>query len=251
MTTPPSPEHETTVREPDQLASGTVRLLLLLGLIGVAAFLYANYGHLLSIDSLAAREAELRRFQVDNPILVYAAAFLFYVAVTGLSLPGATVLSLSFAWYFGFWRCLVLVSFASTTGATVAFLLSRFLFRDAIQRKFGARLTSFNQALASDGAFYLFTLRLIPSVPFFLINVVMGLTPLSVSTYWWVSQIGMLPGTIVYVFAGSQLPDLQTLADEGAQGILTPPLIIAFVILGIFPLVVKRVMHRVRPSTSA
>jgi uncharacterized membrane protein YdjX (TVP38/TMEM64 family) len=153
-------------------------------------------------------------------------------------------LTLLFGWYFGFWRGLVLVSFASTAGATVAFFLSRYFFRDTIQKRFGDRLTAFNKALEREGAFYLFTLRLIPAIPFFVINVVMGLTPIRPRTYWWVSQVGMLPGTAVFVYAGSTVPNLTTLAEKGVGGILSPQLIVAFVLLGIFPLIVKKVMQR-------
>lgn len=228
-----------------------VRSLIVVALVVGTVWLYRNYSHWFSLEFLASKEAELRQFRIDNPYLVYGIAFLIYVVVTGLSLPGAAVLSLTYAWYFGFWRALVLVSFASTAGATVAFLLSRFLFREVIQRKFGDRLRKFNEALEQDGAFYLFTLRLIPSVPFFLINVVMGLTPVRTVTYWWVSQVGMLPGTVVYVFAGSQFPDLKTLADRGIQGIFTPPLLIAFALLGVFPLAVKWVVARLRSEGNA
>ena len=136
------------------------------------------------------------------------------------------------------------VGIAPTTGATLASLLGRCLFRDASLRKLGDRLRGFSEALERDGPFYLFTLRLIPVVPFFVINVVMGLTPIRIRTFWWVSQLGMLAGTSVYVYAGASVPDLQTLAERGAGGILTPRLVAAFVLLGLFPLAVKFLMRR-------
>ncbi|MFC1758980.1 TVP38/TMEM64 family protein [Planctomycetota bacterium] len=220
-------------------------------MVGAAVFFaYQKFGDALTLKSLASKEVELRQYQVDNPVLVYGVAFLIYVVVTGLSLPGAAVLTLVFGWYFGFARGLILVSFSSTAGATVAFLLSRYLLRDAIQGRFGDKLASFNESLRREGAFYLFTLRLIPAVPFFVINVVMGLTPLKTSTFWWVSQFGMLPATAVFIYAGSQFPDLKTLADKGAGGVLTPQLIAAFVALGLFPLAVKKIMAKLRPSTT-
>ena len=194
----------------------------------------------LSFDALIARQATLQRMLLEQPALVLGAAFVLYVVVTGLSLPGAAVLSLAYGWLFGFWRGLVLVSFASTTGATVAFLMSRFLFRDAIRSRFGERLTAFNEALAREGAFYLFTLRLIPQVPFFVVNLLMGLTPLRTTTFWWVSQLGMLPGTCVYVYAGSSVSSLERLRDEGVSGLVTWQLLVAFALLGLFPLLVKR-----------
>ena len=219
--------------------------LILLGLlITTIVLVYLPNRKSLTWDNLASKEAALRELQDDHPVLVYGAAFAIYVAVTGLSLPGATGMSLLVAWYFGFWPALVLISFASTTGAAGAFMLSRYLFRDWLTEHFGKRLKTFNQALEREGAFYLFTLRLIPVVPFFVINLVMGLTPIRVRTFWWVSQIGMLAGTVVYVYAGSTLPGL---ADP-SQPILSRRLIVAFAILGIFPLVVKKLMERLRPG---
>lgn len=226
------------------------KLLVFAAVVIAIAVGYTQFGDALSLDSLARREADLRQAQQDFPILIFGIAFLIYVAVTGLSLPGAAGLTLLFGWYFGFWRGVVLVSFASTTGATLAFFLSRYLFRDTIQNRFGDRLATFNKSLEREGAFYLFTLRLIPAVPFFVINVVMGLTPIRPRSYWWVSQVGMLPGTAVYVYAGSSVPDLTTLAEKGVGGILSPQLIIAFVLLGIFPLIVKKLMQRFRPASA-
>jgi uncharacterized membrane protein YdjX (TVP38/TMEM64 family) len=249
-----SDNHQPDVNEPPAKSSIAVaiKIVVLLAVGSAIFFAYKNYGDVLTLESLASKETELRQYQSDNPVLVYGIAFLVYVAVTGLSLPGAAVLTLVIGWYFGFVRGLILVSFASTAGATVAFLLSRYLLRDTIQNKFGNKLTSFNESLKREGAFYLFTLRLIPAVPFFVINVVMGLTPVKTSTYWWVSQLGMLPGTAVYVYAGSQFPDLKTQAEKGAGGILTPQLIAAFVLLGLFPLVVKKLMAKFKPvATSA
>lgn len=176
--------------------------------------LYSSFGDRLSLDYLADREATLRQFQTDHPFLVYGAAFLIYVVVTGLSLPGAAAMTLIVGWYFGLVRGIILVSFASTLGATLAFLLSRFILRESIQTRFGDRLDSFNQALEREGAFYLFTLRLIPAVPFFVINVVMGLTRIRTWTFWWVSQLGMLAGTAVFIYAGSTIPGLAQLADS-------------------------------------
>lgn len=219
------------------------KLFVLVLLVVGGSLAYWQFGDSLSLESLAAREVQLREYQVANPWIVYGLAFLGYVTVTGLSLPGATALSLVFAWYFGFTNALVLVSFASTSGATLAFLLSRYLLGSSIQDKFGDRLASFNSALDREGAFYLFTLRLIPAVPFFVINAVMGLTKLKTWTFWWVSQVGMFPGTVVYVYAGSRVPNLQALADQGINAVFTPQqmaqIIGAFVLLGLFPLIVR------------
>lgn len=222
-----------------------LRRLLVLGLLGaVFAVAYTQFGEYLSLAKLAEHEAAFREFQRSHPVLVYGAAFGIYVAITALSLPGALAMTLLTGWLFGFWRAVLLVSFASTTGATLAFLLSRYLFRETIQRKFGDRLQRFNQALQREGAFYLFTLRLIPAVPFFVINVVMSLTPMRTWTFWWVSQVGMLPGTAVYVYAGANVPTLQELARRGVGSILSTELMIAFILLGLFPLVTKKLLGR-------
>ena len=223
-----------------------VKIALFVVVAAVIGVAYTQFGDALSLSSLAKQEAQLREVQQQHPVLVYGAAFLAYVVVTGLSLPGAAVLTLVFGWYFGFRDGLFLVSFASTAGATLAFLLSRFLFRDAIQSKFGKRLDSFNESLQREGPFFLFTLRLIPAVPFFVINAVMGLTPIKTRTFWWVSQVGMLAGTAVYVYAGSSVPNLQALADDGINAVFNPTqmaqIIGAFVLLGLFPLAVRYAM---------
>ena len=226
------------------------KLAVLSGAIAVFAACYWLFGDYLSLDRLAAHEAEFRTFQEHRPVLIYGLAFVVYVAVAGLSLPGAAAMTLVMGWLFGFWRGVILVSFASTTGASVAFLLSRYLMRDALQRRFGGRFHKFNEALEKEGAFYLFTLRLIPTVPFFVINVVMGLTPLRLRTFWWVSQIGMLPGTAIYVFVGSRVPSLQDLAKVGVGGILATDVIVSFILLGIFPLAIKRLIGWLRPSSA-
>ena len=231
------------------------KLVILAVVVGVIGFAYTQFGAALSLESLSQQESQLRAFQQQHPFLVYGVAFLIYVVATGLSLPGAAVLTLVYGWYFGALRGLLLVSFASTAGATVAFLLSRFLFRDSIQRRFGARLSSFNEALEREGPFFLFTLRLIPAVPFFVINAVMGLTPIKTSTFWWVSQLGMLAGTIIYIYAGSSVPDLQTLADNGINAVFTTTqmtqIVIAFALLGVFPLIVRYAMRFFTRSESA
>ena len=188
-----------------KIALGLLAVALLTGLVLAYFFL--------SIDFLASQEIKLRQAYVEAPALVLAGAFLVYVIATGLSLPGAAIMTLVIGWFFGFWRALLVVSFASTAGATLAFLFSRYFLRDSIQNRFGEPLKKFNEALDREGAFYLFTLRLIPAVPFFVINVVMGLTKIRTWTYWWVSQVGMLAGTCVYVYAGTTIPSLNQIAD--------------------------------------
>ena len=179
----------------------------------------------------------------NDPLLTAATFFTVYVAVTGLSLPGAAVLTVVSGAIFGLVPGLLIASFASTLGATLAFLFSRTLLRDWVEQKFSSYLDSINKGVKKDGAFYLATLRLIPAVPFFVINLVMGLTSMRVLTFSWVSQLGMLPGTAVYVNAGVQLGLVEELS---LKGILTPPLIASFVLLGIFPWGARLAMEWVR-----
>jgi len=239
------------IKPPLKKSNPAIKLIVLAVVVAAAVVGYLKFGDALSLDYLASKEGSLREFKASNPLLVVGVAFAIYVIATGLSLPGAAVLTLVFGWFFGFGQGVLLVSFASTAGATLAFLFSRFLLRDSIESKFGDKLKGFNAALAREGAFYLFTLRLIPVVPFFVINLVMGLTPVRATTFWWVSQLGMLPGTAVFVYAGAQFPSLQTLAEKGAGGILTPQLIIAFIILGLFPIVVKKLMAKFKKKQIA
>jgi uncharacterized membrane protein YdjX (TVP38/TMEM64 family) len=229
---------------------GTRRKLIgLMLVLLVGGGLYYFYRDTLTLDNLVQRETQLYQLKRDQPLLIYGGAVLLYVVVTGLSLPGAAFMSLLYGKFFGLVEGMILVSFASTAGATTAFLLSRYFLRDTIQAKFGKRLIRFNAALKREGAFYLFTLRLIPYVPFFAINVVMGLTPIRVWTFWWVSQIGMLAGTFVYIYAGDSLPSLQAIVEGGAAGVLTWKLFLSFLILGFFPLIAKRVMGKLRPKS--
>ncbi len=218
-------------------------------LVALIAFFYRDA---LSLQTLAAREAELRAMQSEHPIGVYAVALMVYLVVPGLSLPGAAALTLAYGWFFGWLPAVLLVSFASTGGATLAFLSSRYFLRPTVESLYAESLQTFRRRLQDEGPFYLFTLRLIPAVPFFVINLVMGLTPISVRTYWWVSQLGMLPGTAVYVFAGSQVPDLSQLAEKGAEAVFEPRQLVqfavAFTLLGFFPLIVRRAMSRWLPA---
>ena len=213
------------------------RLLLLLALAGlVAAFFALDLGRHLSLDAIKAHQTALAGLYQDRPSLVIAAFFTAYVAITALSLPGAAILTLAAGAVFGLVTGTVLASFASTIGATLAFLSSRYLLRDAIQRRFGARLADVDAGIARDGPFYLFTLRLVPLIPFFVVNLVMGLTAMRATTFYLVSQAGMLAGTVVYVNAGTQLSRIDSL-----RGILSPGLVASFALLGLFPLVARRV----------
>jgi len=216
-------------------------LLLLLLALAIGAFVALDLGRYLSFDQLKASQASFAQLQAEQPFTVAVVYFLVYVLATALSIPGAVVITLAGGAIFGLWQGLLIVSFASTVGATLAFLASRFLLRDWVEARFGQRLTDINAGVNREGGFYLFTLRLIPVVPFFLINLLMGLTRMKVWTYYWVSQIGMLAGTAVYVNAGTQLAQL-----ESVQGILSPALVGSFVLLGIFPLIARRIVAAVQ-----
>ena len=203
----------------------------------VASYFVFDLGQFLSLDYLKAQRGAFQSLAAEQPVLVLGGFFVLYVAVTALSLPGAAIMTLAAGALFGFWVALLLVSFASSMGATLAFLAARFLFKDAVQERFGERLKKINAGVEKDGAFYLFTLRLIPAFPFFVINLVMALTPLKTWTFYWVSQVGMLAGTAVYVNAGTQLGELERLS-----GLLSPGLLGAFVLLGLFPWLAKAVL---------
>ena len=217
--------------------------LLVLALIGLAitSFVVLDLGRYLSLDALRQSQASLASAYTENPWSLRAGFFAVYVAVASLSLPGAAILTLAGGGVFGLGWGLLLVSFASSVGATVSFLAARFVLRDAVQARFGNRLTEINQGIARDGALYLFSLRLIPVVPFFVINLLMGLTTLRTRTFYWVSQLGMLAGTAVYVNAGTRLAELQSLKD-----VASPEVLGAFVLLGLFPLIAKALMNLVQ-----
>lgn len=218
---------------------------LILGLILLATiiFLGVNFGQYLTLENAKAQQQALNSFIDQNFVFAAATYFFAYIAITAFSIPGAAVVTLLGAALFGFWTSLLLVSFASTIGATIAFLSSRYLLREWVQSKFGNKLNAINQGVEKDGAFYLFSLRLIPVFPFFLINLLMGLTPMSVARFYLTSQIGMLPGTAVYLNAGTQLATIDSLS-----GIVSPTVLASFALLGLFPIIAKWVMNRVRPA---
>jgi len=219
-----------------------IKKLLLATLIAIVLILllFFDVHHYLTLEYLKSSKDKLNVYYQDNPLLVLGTYFVIYLASTAFSLPGAAVLSLAGGALFGLTAGTLVVSFASTIGATLAMLIARVLLRDWVKNRFASQMTTIN----SEGAFYLFTLRLLPAVPFFVINLVMGLTPLRTVTFFWVSQLGMLPATLVYVNAGSELGKIQSIDD-----ILSPQLIISFVLLGIFPLLVKKILTAIQTKT--
>ena len=213
-----------------------------IGLIGVVAaiivfFFYFDLGQYLTLEYIKNQQQQIDQFYTENSVLAIAGFFLIYIVVTAASLPGAAILTLAAGAIFGLFTGLIIVSFASSIGASLAFLVSRYLFQGSIQKKFGNSLKSINDGVAKDGAFYLFALRLVPAFPFFVINLVMGLTPIKLKTFYWVSQVGMLAGTIVYVNAGTQLAQI-----DSPAGILSPGLILSFVLLAMLPFIGKKIV---------
>jgi len=225
------------------MSQGTASKVGLLAFLvaAIAAFFIFDLGAYLTLDSLKARQSDLATLLDNRPLVIIGGFFLIYVAATALSLPGAAILTLAAGAIFGLWLGTLIVSFASAIGASLAFLSSRTILRDWVKARFGKRVEAIDRGIAKDGVFYLLTLRLIPAFPFFLINLAMGLTRMRLATFYVVSQIGMLPGTIVYVNAGTQLAAIDSTGD-----ILSPALIGSFVLLGLFPLIAKWVIGLIK-----
>ena len=216
-------------------------ILLIIVLLAIGGFFYFDAGQYLSLDFFNSQKQAISEYQQAQPLFVALVYFVIYVAVTAFSLPGAAVMTLVGGALFGLGWGLLIVSFASTIGASLAFLIARGLLRDWVQQRFASHLTAINQGVEKEGEFYLFTLRLVPVFPFFVINLAMALTPIRLWPFYWVSQIGMLAGTAVYVNAGTQLAQLDSLS-----GILSPALLGSFVLLGLFPWIAKLIVAVVK-----
>ncbi|MBQ0796143.1 FAD-dependent oxidoreductase [Zhongshania sp.] len=201
----------------------------------VVAFFGFGFDHYLSLDGVKQLQIDLATWRTERPVILAVILFFSYIVITALSLPGAAVMTLLVGGIFGLAWGVLIASFASSIGATLAFIMTRYVLRDSVQSRFSSRLKAINDGVARDGSFYLFSLRLVPVFPFFLINMLMALTPIKLRQFYWVSQLGMLPGTLVYVNAGSQLSELSSLS-----GILSPSLLFSFVLLGVFPLLAKK-----------
>ncbi len=218
------------------------RLLVVAAVIVIIVlFNRYNLGQYLTLDYIKENQARFNELYSENQFLYLGLFFLAYVVVTAFSLPGAAIMTLLAGALFGLVIGTVMVSFASSMGASIAFLISRFLFKDFFQKKFNNFFEKINAGVEKEGKFYLFTLRLIPAFPFFVINVVMGLTKIDLKSFYWVSQLGMLLGTIIYVNAGSSLANINSLGD-----ILSFEIIISFVLIGIFPILAKKVIERIK-----
>ena len=207
------------------------KLIIFLLIFLISIFFVFDLNSYLSFQSLKSSLGQFETWRIDSPVLTGLIFFLLYITVTSLSLPGAAAMTLASGALFGLLWGTIIVSFASSIGATFSFLVSRYLFRDSIQARFGDRLDIINNGILKDGNFYLFTLRLVPIFPFFIVNLLMGLTPIRTINYYWVSQVGMLAGTLVFVNAGTHLAKI-----SGLESIISPGLLISFTLLGVFPL---------------
>lgn len=214
------------------------KIVIVVAVLAVIVIFFAlDFGKYFSLEYIKASQSRFEELYKANRELVIAGYMGIYIIMAALSLPGAAVMTLLGGALFGRLVGTVAVSFASTIGATLACFVARFLLRDWVQNKVGNKLRAINEGIENEGALYLFTMRLIPAFPFWLINLAMGLTKLPLLTFYWISQIGMLPGTFVYVNAGTELAKIDSL-----KGILSPTLIISFVILGLFPITIKKLM---------
>ena len=209
--------------------------LLAVLVLTVGAFFALGLSRYLSLEFIKSQQGQLEAWRAANPLVAALTFFGIYIATTALSLPGATILTLTAGAIFGLGWGSLIVSFAASIGATLAFLISRMVLRDWVQARFGERLAAINDGVRKDGAFYLFTLRVVPLFPFFLVNLAMGLTSIRALTFYGVSQLGMLPGTLVYVNAGTQLARIDKLADVASPGVLA-----SLALLGHFPLIAKK-----------
>lgn len=228
--------HETNPQSKGKLISKIVVIAVLV--LMVALFFVFDLGRYFTLDYMKHSQARFAEYYAEHQIAVIAVYMLIYIVMAALSLPGAAIMTLAGGALFGLVIGTIAVSFASTIGATLACFVARFILRDWVQSKVGEKLKSINDGVEKEGAFYLFTMRLIPAFPFWLVNLAMGSTKIRLFTFYWVSQIGMLAGTIVYVNAGKELGKLDSLS-----GILSPSLILSFVLLGLFPITVKKLME--------
>ena len=220
------------------------KLILALVIVALfAAFFIFDLQQYANLEYLQSQKASLEGLNTEHPLLLALGYFFLYIAVAALALPAAAILTLAGGAVFGFWKGMLLVSFASSIGATIAFLLTRYLFHDSVQKRFGKRLKTVNRGIEDEGAFYVFGLRLVPLFPFVVVNSILALTKLKTFTFYWASQLGMLIGTAVYVNAGTQLADISSMSD-----ILSLELLLSFALLGVFPIIAKHLLAWLKKS---
>jgi uncharacterized membrane protein YdjX (TVP38/TMEM64 family) len=216
-------------------------LILTVIVCGISSFYIFGLAEYFTLDFFLGQRDSLLGYQAENPVPAALVFFFTYILITAFSLPAATLITLLGGAIFGLAQGLLLVSFASTIGASLAFLMARTLFQDSVQKRFESNLEKINKGIEKEGAFYLFSLRLVPVFPFVAVNLLMGLTKIPLTRYFWVSQLGMLPGTFVYVNAGTQLAEVNSLGQ-----IASPAILLSFAALGLFPLLAKRLVEHLR-----
>lgn len=220
-------------------------IIAIAAITAIAAFFFFDLHTFFTLENLQAQREQWQGHYAAQPVLFIAGFFIAYVAATSLALPAASLLTVAAGALFGFTTGLIVVSFASTLGATIAFLITRYLLGETVQKKFGDKLEKINQGIEKDGWLYVFSLRLVPIFPFFAVNSLLALTRLKTITYAWASQLGMLPGTAVFVNAGKQLSTIESLGD-----IVSPNILLSFALLGVFPFIAKYAMQFIRSKKS-
>ncbi len=233
------------LQSPDQIESSPrlkawgFRAAWVLGIASLLLIAYWQLGEYVSLEYLASQEANLRSFQSDHPYVVYSIVFIIYTLAFAIGIPLGAAMTIIVGWCFDFVPALVLASFGSTAGGALAFLNSRYFLRSRMKSWLSGTLKKFDAELRQNAAFYLFISRLIPQIPFILVNLVMGLSPISLKTFWWVSQLSMLPALIIFVWIGQSLPNLQKVVDEGISSVLSWQLMVGIAAMGVIPLLIR------------
>jgi uncharacterized membrane protein YdjX (TVP38/TMEM64 family) len=226
------------------------RWLVLAGFFVVCVLVYFLFRNYLDWETLVRREQELRLFTVKRTFVAVVAAWCFYFVVAATSVPGTWIVSMFYGWLFGFLPAVLIVILAATAGATMNFWLSRYLFRAWVEQHIARRWPNFDTAFESGGGYYLLTMRLIPGIPFIVVNSLMGLTKMPTREYWWITLFGMLPGTCAFVWAGASAPRLQELSERGISSVLTWQLMLSLTVLGLLPLVLRRILTKPKKQST-
>lgn len=225
------------------------RIAILAAVLGLVGFVYYECNEYLSLEYLATQESALRGMQTQHPILVYSVAFLVYMLLLAIGVPLCALLTIICGWLFGFVPAILLASFGSTAAGAINFLGGRYLFKGMVERYLGDTLAKFNHQLEESAAFYLFVTRLIPQIPFVLVNLLMGLSPISFKTFWWVSQAAMLPALLIFVWIGTTLPNLKTISEDGISSILSWQLMLSLAATGLIPLAIRFGLNQFEKNT--
>lgn len=224
------------------------RIAILSGVLGLGGIIYYEFGEYISLEYLATQESALRDLQSQHPYAVYAVALLVYMILLAIGVPLCALLTIICGWLFGFVPAILLASFGSTAAGAINFLGGRYVFKEMVHRYLGDTLEKFNDQLKDSAAFYLFVTRLIPQIPFVLVNLLMGLSPISFKTFWWVSQAAMLPALLVFVWIGTTLPNLKTISEDGISSVLSWQLMLSLAATGLIPLAIRLGLNQFESS---